>query len=236
MGQMEAEKDVREASMLQIPAGKIKAGYTDLSCGPEEVTRGENSTDARIFEISESKPREESEYSTISGKIFINFLCVPMGRPEFESAKDLSPSAEKAVALSRRQGRLGSSWPRCGKRKDAALCACETRWGAALCACGADVEKVVCVCGGFGRPGRAGLSRDSGRAAGKAGSEEDVARDGTEPVRKGGHGSRRTRPGATQQERRQPRATGSCEGERNGPRPHATASEKKWGKDNTITM
>ncbi|KAJ7834713.1 hypothetical protein B0H14DRAFT_2590735 [Mycena olivaceomarginata] len=101
-----------------------------------------------------------------------------------------------------RQGRLGSSWPRCGRRKDAALCACETEWEAALCACEADVGKVVCVCGGFGRPGRAGLSRDSGRAAGKAGSEEDVARDGTEPVRKGGHGSRRTRPGATQRKRK----------------------------------
>jgi hypothetical protein len=65
-------------------------------------------------------------------------------------------------------------------KEDAAQCAYETRWRAALCACEADEGKVVCVCGGFGRPGRAGLSRDSGRAAGKAGSEEDVARDGTD--------------------------------------------------------
>jgi hypothetical protein len=83
-------------------------------------------------------------------------------------------------------------------RKDAALCACEMRRDGGAVRLWADVGKVVGVCGGFGRPGRAGLSRGSGRAAGKSGSEEDEARDGTEPVRKGGHGSRRTRPGATQ--------------------------------------
>jgi hypothetical protein len=63
--------------------------------------------------------------------------------------------------------------------------------------------KVVGVCGGFGRPGRAGLSRGSRRAAGKSGSEEDEARDGTEPVRKGSHGPEERDPEQPKRKRKE---------------------------------
>jgi hypothetical protein len=87
---------------------------------------------------------------------------------------------------------------------------------AALSACEADVGK-VCLCVQGVQPSwPSGAFTRQRRAAGKAGSEEDGVQDGTEPVCKGGHESQRTRPRATQQERRQLRATGSCEGERSG--------------------
>ncbi|KAJ7833136.1 1,3-beta-glucan synthase component-domain-containing protein [Mycena olivaceomarginata] len=66
-----------------------------------------------------------------------------------------------------------------------------------------DMGKVVGVCGGFGRPGRAGLSRGSRRAAGKSGSEEDEARDGTEPVRKGSHGPEERDPEQPKRKRKE---------------------------------
>ncbi|KAJ7691250.1 hypothetical protein B0H14DRAFT_3175654 [Mycena olivaceomarginata] len=92
----------------------------------------------------------------------------------------------------------GSSWPGVGEGGKRRCAPVREVKEAALCACDADVVK-VCVCVRGVRPSRpSGTFARQRRAAGKAGSEEDGARDGTEPVRKGGHGSRRTRPGATQ--------------------------------------